>query len=263
MYYKEKMSPSDLNDYLQIFQTISLDKLESHNLLHRFDIKFAVDMESLPYILNTLSPDYKILEINGLRSFKYYNLYFDTNDYSMYLSHHNGKLNRYKVRYRKYLDAGTCFFEIKRRSNNAQTIKTRMKAECVNRNINGEAAEMVTEELGINPLGLIPKLTDNYKRITLLKEEIQEKITIDLNVNFKNTINENSLPNVALIEIKQKRIDHLTESMLLLRSMDFRPVQRLSKYCIGMVLTNSISKYNRFKPTVMILNKIMGQEYEF
>jgi len=262
MNFNEVISPEYFCNCLAKYEHTTLKLLNKQDLLNRYDTKYAVDYSSLPYLLESLAPHYKILENNGLRCFDYFNLYFDTNNYLTYTHHHNGKLNRFKIRYREYSDSQLCFFEIKQRQNDSRTIKKRIIVDSIQQAINGEAANMVSRELGLDPAELHPKLTSKYKRITLINPEIQEKITIDLNLNFKNTINSFAFKNVAMLEIKQQRINHLTFSNQLLREMTYRPVQALSKYCVGMVMTQSIKKYNHFKPTIIQLEKIMRQEYE-
>ena len=46
---------------------------------------------------------------------------------TLYHDHHNGKLNRYKVRRRRYIDTDTEFLEVKLKNNKKRTIKSRIK----------------------------------------------------------------------------------------------------------------------------------------
>ena len=45
----------------------------------------------------------------------------------MYLKHHNNKLNRYKIRFREYVDNDEKFLEVKYKTNTERTIKDRIK----------------------------------------------------------------------------------------------------------------------------------------
>jgi hypothetical protein len=240
------------------FNPATLEMLDKLDLMNRFDVKYIIPESILPVILSDLESYYNILEIDGKRNFQYINQYFDTKDYFFYKQHHNGKLNRAKVRYRHYVDSDSCFFEIKRRINNSQTIKDRIPIPAVERQITGDAGWLVKKELNINPDLLIPKLRVTYNRLTLLNTNLQEKITIDTDIYFKNTINDFSLNGLALLEIKQKKIGHLSPSLQILKLLYLHPSSSLSKYCIGLIMTDSNLKYNRFKPKILIINKLYG-----
>ena len=67
-----------------------------------------------------------ILQIDGKRKHDYKSLYFDTEDRKFYNDHHNQRVNRYKVRYREYVDSGLVFLEIKCKNNKGKTIKKRL-----------------------------------------------------------------------------------------------------------------------------------------
>ena len=88
---------------------LSLEELDKVKLLNRVDSKFIFHIRALNDILKEVSEYYHILEIDQKRIFKYESLYFDTPDFLLYRHHHNGKPNRVKVRYRKYLDSGEVF----------------------------------------------------------------------------------------------------------------------------------------------------------
>jgi SPX domain protein involved in polyphosphate accumulation len=68
-----------------------------------------------------------VLEINGARLHHYQTLYFDTRDFALYSQHHNGQRARYKVRVREYLDSEMAFLEVKRKTNQNRTIKSRLQ----------------------------------------------------------------------------------------------------------------------------------------
>ena len=109
------------------YQPISLQEMDDVKLLDRTDTKFAFHDKELPGILEKLRSDYFVLEVQGKRSTQYETLYFDTEDFDFYLRHHNQKLNRYKARFRKYVESNLVFFEVKFKSNRNRTIKDRIK----------------------------------------------------------------------------------------------------------------------------------------
>ena len=61
-----------------------------------------------------LSVSYKVLEIDMIRSFPYHTTYLDTPDFLFYTQQLRGKLNRHKIRYRRYESTGISFLEIKK-----------------------------------------------------------------------------------------------------------------------------------------------------
>ena len=97
------------------FKPISLDEMNSVALMKRTDTKFVININYLPVVLNTLLKTYQILEIEGRRIMNYSSLYFDTEDFKFYLDHHNGRVNRTKIRQRKYVDSDLTFLEIKKK----------------------------------------------------------------------------------------------------------------------------------------------------
>ena len=116
----------EIESILKQFPSISLQEIKDISLSGRYDRKFIFEKPLLKNILNSIAAYYKILETGDTRLNKYETLYYDTPDFELYKSHHNGKLNRYKIRTRKYVDSGICYFEIKSKNNKGQTSKDRL-----------------------------------------------------------------------------------------------------------------------------------------
>ena len=104
---------------------VSIGDLDSVALCNRVDSKFILSEDQLFKILPCIKKNYYVLEINGVRAFYYENNYFDTPDLQFFRDHHNGYVNRIKVRTRKYVDTDTCYFEIKRKEKVERTNKHR------------------------------------------------------------------------------------------------------------------------------------------
>jgi hypothetical protein len=251
-----KFENKSKDNLLNSFETASLDELDSLELLDRFDIKYMIPNSLLCPVISKFLESYKILEINGIRTFQYFNQYFDTKEYFFYNQHHNGKINRAKVRYRCYKDTGSSFFEIKRKCNN-ETLKDRIEYNSEYSTIDSSAKQLIDGNLSINSKDLLPKLQVSYERITLINPDTADKITIDSDIYFKNTLNDYKLEGISIIEIKTKKINHLSFPIKTLKDMYIRPIYKLSKYCIGLVLTDCKIKYNVFKSKLLIINNIM------
>jgi len=127
--------------------------------------------------------------------------------------------------------------------------------------LNSDAEQLIKNKLNGSCSDFLPKLRVNYKRITLLQKESAEKITIDRDIYFKNSVNDLSLKNLALIEVKQSQLSYLTPVMIFLREKKHLPIINFSKYCIGLVLTDPNVKYNRFKKRILFINKHFGTRY--
>jgi hypothetical protein len=100
----------ELRKYIYSLPSVDLQQLDEVSLLNRIDSKYLLNKNSLDLILPFISENYKVLEIGNNRIFTYENNYFDTQNLQFYHDHHNGYLNRIKVRSRKYLETGACFF---------------------------------------------------------------------------------------------------------------------------------------------------------
>ncbi len=245
---------------LDSYDTVGLEEIEASNLIDRYDSKYVFDISLLPFILFKLKDYYNILEINDHRSFTYENLYFDTSELDFYRQHHNGKLNRYKVRMRKYLETDTCFFELKYKSNKSLTIKERVQTKDIQNTIDGDLGELVQSRMDIKPEDLKPQLTVKYRRITLLHKNIQEKLTFDTHLYFKNSVKDNELPNLVIAEVKHGRDKTRPEFIKHVKEYDIYYIS-LSKYCTGTVLTHPDVKYNKLKPKLIFLNKLSEKKY--
>ncbi len=201
--------------------------------------------------------NYSILEIAGNRIFHYDSRYFDTPEYYFYTQHHNGRRNRSKVRYRHYKETGVYHFEIKNKNNIAGTTKDIINATGIEAQITGSEADFIREKLGMDPALLFPKLAVSYTRLNFIGIACPEKVTIDMNIRFKNTVNSFSLDDIALIEVKQKKTDYNCPLMQKLKSLNIHQSNGFSKYCIGLALTDCKVKYNRFKPKLQVIKKLM------
>ena len=93
-----------IKDILLPFNKVTLADLDKVKLMNRTDQKFCMHIDQLPSVLEALQSHYSVLEINGETIFNYDNTYFDTPDNQMFLSHQNGKRNRYKIRVRNYVE---------------------------------------------------------------------------------------------------------------------------------------------------------------
>jgi hypothetical protein len=254
----ERMDPA--GNVLGQFQGLSLEKLDDVKLLKRFDTKFVFHKDKLPFVFDYLYGKYGILEINKNRIFKYESLYYDTDDYIFYHMHHNKRLNRYKIRCRRYLESDQCFFEIKFKNNKSKTLKTRLRLE--DRIINAVLSENKKEFVRTNVSNgfrdilaeiIKPKLWVEFDRITLANQVSRERFTFDSNLSYTDTKSRRHyFNNLVIAELKSESISPDSSLLQHLKSLKIFPTT-FSKYCIGIATTNNNIKANRFKRTLLKL----------
>ena len=239
---------------LSSFDKISLDEMNGVSLMKRVDTKFILSESQLLKVFSKIQKDYKVLEIDNERLMQYSTLYFDTQNKKCFKEHHNGKLNRYKIRMRKYLVSDICFLEVKKKNNLGITNKTRRQIKDFETILSSDSKEFIYNSQ-INDLLLEPALHNNFNRITLVNKNYPERVTIDTNLSFKSADKEKIFDNLVVIEIKQegKRLNTVMNKALKL--MSILPTN-FSKYCLGITNTFDNIKSNRFKEINLKINKL-------
>lgn len=250
----------DQHLYSHIVSTIErmpshgLSDLNNAELMNRVDTKYIVPSNLLPRVFDELNDHYSALEINNVRCFRYQSTYFDTDDHRLYHMHHNGHLNRHKVRMRRYVDSDIQFLEVKLKNNKKRTIKTRIPLDEPEVDVSENIAFLKRMQVP-RPEQLKPCLHNQYRRIALANENRGERLTID--ICLKNAVadsaqTEEQLPEIAIVELKQAKLNRNSPFYRLAREMGIRP-SGFSKYCMGMALALRHKhgwKYNRFKPVL-------------
>jgi hypothetical protein len=239
---------------LEGFDSISLGEMDAVKLLNRQDVKFTFPLCLLPGILENLKSEYRVLSIEGKRISRYETRYFDTPDLKMYIQHHNGKLNRHKVRFREYLDSGILFFEVKLKNNKGRTIKDRIRLEERDYTIHDETEDLLVRKTGFNAGMLKEILEVRYKRITLVRNNLMERVTFDLELNYKLDGQELTFPKLVIAEIKQDRTSRSPFTLLMQNT--FIHKLSISKYCLGIACMHTDVKINNFKPKLLHVKKL-------
>lgn len=243
-------------ELLKGFNPITLAEMDSVKLLDRTDTKFIFHRSLLPHILTSIESNYRVLEIEKVRVNDYETLYFDTANLDLYLRHHSEKLNRYKVRFRKYVSSNLHFFEIKFKNNKSRTVKTRVVRPEIEYTIKDSARKLLLETTKLDPDQLLPALWVNYSRITLVNNNLEERLTIDLNLTFKNDSTEKSYGDLVIAELKQEKASKRSHFFRTMMDCCIR-TNSISKYCLGVTQLYPNIKKNNFKPKLLTLNKIL------
>ena len=246
-----------INELLIPFEGYGLNDLNNANLMNRVDSKFMLPLSFLPELLTHIQGQYRVLDIQGKRLFSYYNQYFDTPELDLYKAHHNGKLNRYKVRQRRYVDTATEYLEVKLKNNQSRTVKTRIKLAQTN-NQQANSTAFIKEQMKNSFAHLNVTQQSGYNRIALANEEKAERLTLDFNLWYNTPKGDNkiTLPGFFIAELKQSKKTKRSPFYKLMSKHHISPAS-FSKYCIGCALLYPERlKVNRFKPVLACLKHL-------
>lgn len=238
------------------FAPISLDEMGSAALMDRVDRKFLLPAARLAEILERLSGRYRALEVGGRRLSRYSTRYFDTRDLALYHAHHSGRARRYKVRVRRYVDSESRWLEVKLKANQGRTVKERVSLAhdrvAPMERLASEAILGVTDAFAAESLAEAAVV--EYSRITLVRDDAPERITLDLMLTFSRSGSTRSFPGVVVAEIKQPR-RAASPFLEIVREMGVREGAP-SKYCAAIATLEPRAKSNRFREAVRRLENI-------
>ena len=237
------------------FTKITLSEMDEVKLMNRVDTKFAFNFSQLKTILGSLKESYKILEIEGTRMPFYESLYFDEENFKFYNDHYIGKEDRFKVRFRKYVESNLSFLEVKHKIK-GRTKKSRITADEIAQSLNLDQQHFLEQILN-SEIELVPKLWNSFHRITLVNNELKERLTLDFDLTFKWEGQEVHLDNLVIAELKQEVVRRNSPFFDTMKKNGIRPY-RLSKYCMGALelYGSTTLKYNRFKEKLRRLKTI-------
>lgn len=250
-----------ISEILDDFVPVQLESINSVRYMNRVDTKYLFSASKLPSLLKSVRSLYKVLEIEGEREFDYKTVYFDTPELLFYRQHVTGKLNRDKVRIRKYENNGLTFLEVKHKSNKGRTSKARLEKDEGDMNHVAQSRDFLEELISEHAYSLKAVLNTGFTRITLVNLEEAERVTIDVNISWNNMKGESiSVPYLAIAEIKSDKSTSMSPFFHQLKKLGIRS-SGFSKYAAGMALLNSVPKKNSLKPKMILINKIRNEYY--
>ena len=173
----------------------------------------------------------------------------------MYLHHHNGRLERYKIRRRKYETSDTGFFFFIRKNNKRVTRKMRIESDFNDSHIIPDENDFLIDNSPYKYSDLYPALSNKFYRITLISKCRKDRCTIDLQTQFMNETNRYQLDDLVIFELKRSSRLNSSPIVPVLRKLGIRR-RGLSKYCTGRALLDKSMKINAFKPRLRYLEKI-------
>ena len=245
---------SNLTNILNAFAPITLEAMENVRLMNRTDSKYVFRYSQLEALLQLLQPNYRVVEILGERALSYDTMYYDTAARDLYLHHHRGALNRYKIRHRTYISSGIGFLEVKFKNNHGRTNKERIKCAMPPTAFDNDSAKFIRKKTPFSHEHLLPVLNVFYRRITLVGKTAAERITFDLDLTFSGNGHTQKMDYLVIAEVKQpgKLKTPISEALRQLRIKE----GGLSKYCMGMISVYPELKQNNFKRKLYTLDKL-------
>lgn len=234
---------------------VGLEELNSEAALQtRVDRKYVVPVESARQALASFTGQVRVLEMDGIRSFAYDSVYFDTPQLDSYMLAARGRRRRYKIRTRTYVDSRLSFLEVKTEGAREATVKERIPYDLQDRaRMTAEGLDYVNETLaaaiGDVPAGpLSPVLETRYRRITLFLPESGSRATIDADVTWQG---QGGSPQVldgsVVLETKSGSAAAPLDRHLWQHGI--RPC-RISKFATGMAALNPHLPANRWNRTL-------------
>lgn len=236
------------------FSPITLDEMDGVGLLDRVDTKFVFCSGMLLPILEELFNDYRVLEVKGKRISRYDTTYLDTPLLDTYMLHQHGKLNRYKIRFRRYVETGQVYLETKFKNNKSRAIKTRVKVKSPELQHAGIRETQLLSRTPYDMSELKPSLNIRYNRVTLVHKNHSERLTIDTDLQFVADTNSKGFPNLVIAEVKQDK-NKKSEFIQIMHRLHIRQMS-VSKYCLGISCLYPDVKKNTMKYKLLTINKL-------
>lgn len=239
---------------LDSFGAIKLGDMDRVKLLNRFDTKYWISIDKLCKILEEIQEDYFILKIDNNKIQDYKTTYFDTSGNCFYNAHHNGKLNRLKIRKREYINSGIGFLEIKKKNNKGKTVKLRCPTKMPGTDFSENEASFIFSNTGCQVSELKIKSVNTFQRITLVNRNFGERCTIDLSLAFSSEREKIEFDDLVIIELKQG-VRNMKSTLCQALKRNHIYEQGFSKYCIGRAIAEPGLKRNQFKPRLLRIDR--------
>lgn len=231
---------------------ISLERVLSiAELQTRVDRKYLVPPEVFEDLLAGASAELRVLQIDGLRTFRYESVYFDTADFASYRSAATGRRSKFKVRTRTYVDSAQCMLEVKTEGGRGDTVKERLPYPLQSHErLDDQGRAFVAQRVQLpgGAASLSPVLRTCYDRATLVNLGDGTRVTCDAGLVCTSPDGGHAtMDDHVLIEVKSLRGVTGFDRMLWARGQ--RPVS-ISKYCVGLAVVHPELPANRWNRTL-------------
>ena len=242
--------PDRLEPLLAGFPGASKALLDTRELLHRVDTKFAVPLAALDALLAGLGEHYAVLRVPRGSLATYRSLYFDTPDLQCFHDHRRGRRIRHKVRVRHYPDRSLTFLEVKTKRNEVVTDKKRRPLPYGTEDLTAEDLEFLRGRIGGMAEVLEPQVWIGFRRATLIGLHTRERVTIDVDLDVA------ALGGIAIVEVKQSPFCVRTPVMQAVSAAGHREGS-VSKYIAALATSRPDLRHNRLLPDLRSLARMV------
>lgn len=222
-------------------EPISLPEVMDRAALQtRVDKKFLLTPNQFAAFADELGRAFHVLQIDGLRIFRYRSTYFDTPTFEQYRAHRQGRRRRHKIRSRIYVDSELCMFEVKTKGRRNTTVKHRREqpmadAQVLTDESRSFAAQVLATEYNEELPELEPVLHNSYERATLVDPVDGERVTCDVQLRYADATGTVQGPDIVVVETKSANGRGVADRTL--ARLGIRAVS-MSKYCLGVATLN-------------------------
>jgi hypothetical protein len=248
---------SPLASALAAFAQPSEQLLAGRELMRRVDSKYVVKSSHLASLIGGLEHDYAAFRVESGAIASYQSLYFDTPELTCFHDHRRGRRLRHKIRIRHYPDRAISFLEIKSKRSELVTHKHRIPIPCGSETLGPAELVFLRSHLGPIADALRPELRVNYRRIGLLGLTVDERVTIDLELDFIGMDGAvRGMGEAAIIEVKQTSATRTNPIGRRLAAARVRE-QSLSKYTTAIAVLRPEVRKNRLMVDLRAVERIM------
>jgi len=125
-----------------------------------------------------------------------------------------------------------------------------------------EMAENLVAHPNIPATQIRPRMWVEFRRTTLAGINIEERLTIDTDLVFRDQNGEKKITDLVILEVKQARRNHHSPSMKVLRDKQYKEIS-LSKYVTGAQCLWPEIRLNRYKPNMREIHRVTrSKEHE-
>lgn len=214
---------------LRAYRRASTTQIDSRGLLRRAETKFLTKPERIAPLLDSLASHYAIIAVGSDGLARYTSRYFDTVDLRCFHDHRRGRRVRYKLRLRSYADRALAFLEVKARRNELYTEKTRVAVPFGTTELDATMVGFFERACGLTAPK--PSVDIDYRRITLIGLDVDERVTVDLGISV-NGDSSGALGGVAIVEVKRPALAIASPIIAALRASSIRS-SSCSKYLVA------------------------------
>lgn len=241
---------------LDRFETASHELIKGRALLQRTDSKYFGRADHLDAILESLVGRYAVIRVASGCAADYRSSYFDTPDLRCYHDHLRGRRLRQKVRIRHYADRKLTFLELKAKQNLAVTDKHRLDLPYGTSELTVAGREFLARHCPLPVDQLELTVENSFRRISLIGLDVEERVTIDLDIAFRYRGRELAMPGLVVLEVKQHPYNPRSPMMNALHKVRMRE-RSLSKYTTAIAEMAPVRK-NRLLPLLRTLHRTIA-----